>query len=56
MKLMLDRKRAPTPFDPDRVYVSSMPRRKYGRMVHDIGSNAGKNSAPRNRGPGGPKA
>jgi hypothetical protein len=26
-----------------------MPRRKYGRMVHDVGSNAGKNAAKRNR-------
>lgn len=32
-----------------------MPRRKYGRMVHDVGSNAGKNNHAR-KGPAGPKA
>lgn len=32
-----------------------MPRRKYGRMVHDVGSNAGKNAGPKNRSPTPPK-
>ena len=52
----LDAKRPRTPLSPPSAFPSTMPRRKYGRMVHDVGSNAGKNSAQRNKAAEAPKS